>query len=109
MLSIDSETPTISLSLCLRFITGDSYSTHHCISYEKVAWASLTVSRDSHWFLFIYKALAGNLPSYITLLLCGPIVKSLAIARNVARPLVLQRSETYKDLYKSANVVKRQA
>ncbi len=30
----------------LRFITGDSYSTHHCILYEKVGWAPLTVRRD---------------------------------------------------------------
>ncbi len=53
----------------LRFITGDSYSTYHCILYEKVGWASLTVRCDSHWFLFIYKALNGNLSSYITTLL----------------------------------------
>lgn len=41
----------------LRFITGDSYSTHHCIFYEKIGWASPTVRRDRHLFLFIYKTL----------------------------------------------------
>lgn len=53
----------------LRFITGDSYSTHHCILYEKVGWAPLTVRRDRHWFIFIYRALIGKMPSYITSLL----------------------------------------
>ena len=38
----------------LRFITGDSYSTHHCILYNKVGWPSLATRRDQHWFLFIY-------------------------------------------------------
>lgn len=25
----------------LRFITGDSYNTHHCVVHEKVGWSSL--------------------------------------------------------------------
>ena len=39
----------------LRFITGDPYNTHHCILYEKVGWSSLSVRRETHWLLFIYK------------------------------------------------------
>ena len=53
----------------LRFITCDSYSTHHCTLYEKVGWTSLTVRRNRHWLLFIYKTLNGHLPSYISSLL----------------------------------------
>ena len=50
----------------LRFITGDFYSTHHCILYEKVKWSSLIDRCDRHMYLFSYKALIGKLPSYIT-------------------------------------------
>ena len=57
----------------LRFITGDSYSTHHCLLYEKVGWASLTVRRDRHWFLFIYKAL------YWQLAIIYPLLTELAL------------------------------
>lgn len=45
----------------LRFITGDVYSTHH-IQFDKVGWSSLSYGCD----LFIYEALIGNLPLYIT-------------------------------------------
>ena len=53
----------------LRFITGDRYLTHHCILYEKVGWPSLEVRREQHCLLFIYKALCGKLPLYLTSLL----------------------------------------
>lgn len=53
----------------LRFITGDPYSTHHCILNQKVSWPSLVVARDQHWFLFIYKLLMQLLPPYISSLL----------------------------------------
>ncbi len=53
----------------IRFITGDSYLTHHCVLYENVGWAPLALRRDRHWLLFIYKALIGKMPSYITSLL----------------------------------------
>ena len=50
----------------LRFITGDAYDTHHCLLYEKVGWSSLKERRDAHWHIFIYKALTGKLPRYLT-------------------------------------------
>ena len=50
----------------LRFITGDAYDTHHCVLYEKVGWSSLKERRDAHWHIFIYKALTGKLPPYLT-------------------------------------------
>ena len=53
----------------LRFITGSSYSTHHCVLYEKVGWAPLSVRRQKHWLLFIYKVLNGNMPPYLSTLL----------------------------------------
>ena len=53
----------------LRFITGDSYNTHHCDLYSKVGWPSLVVRRERHWVLFIYKALIGLLPNYISAML----------------------------------------
>ncbi len=52
----------------LRFITGNSYNTHHCDLYSKVGWPSLSNRRDRHWNLFILKAITGLLPSYINLL-----------------------------------------
>ena len=53
----------------LRFITGDSYDTHHCTLYSNVGWSSLAERRQSHWHLFIYKALIGKLPPYISVML----------------------------------------
>lgn len=41
----------------LRLITGDVYSAHHCILYNKV-WSSCLKGRlDTHWYLFNCKAL----------------------------------------------------
>ena len=53
----------------LRFITGESYSTHHCTLYDRVGWSSLSERRTKHWHQFIFKAIDGKLPPYITLLL----------------------------------------
>lgn len=49
-------------------MTGDTYSSHHRLLYEKVGSASLTVRRDRR-FLFVSKALDDDLPSDITSLL----------------------------------------
>ncbi len=43
----------------LRFITDCSFSTHHCSLYNRVAWSSLAVRRQMHWYLLIYKAILG--------------------------------------------------
>ena len=48
----------------LRFITGNPYNTHHCTLYTTVGWPSLSVRRDHHWFLYIYKALLKKSPPY---------------------------------------------
>ena len=53
----------------LRFITGDPYSTHHCTLYSRVGWPSLTARREQNCLIFIYKALLGTLPPYLTSLL----------------------------------------
>ena len=53
----------------LRFITGNSFRTHHCNLYLKVGWSSLAMRRKQHCCLFIYKALLGKLPGYISNLL----------------------------------------
>ena len=53
----------------IRFITGDSYDTHHCILYDRVGWSSLAERRKLHWHLFLYKAIIGDCPNYITSLL----------------------------------------
>ncbi len=56
----------------LRFITGDSYSTHHCILYNKVGWPSLSLRRDDQFFFIICKALIGRLPPNLnSLLVCN--------------------------------------
>ena len=41
----------------VRFITGDSCNTPHCILYQKVGWSSLKSHRSLHYSLFVYKAL----------------------------------------------------
>ena len=51
----------------LRFNTGVCYSTLHCILYENMLGAApLTVRSDSHWFLFLFKALKGDMPPFIS-------------------------------------------
>ena len=51
-----------------RFITPPTdsllvncYSTHHCILYENVWRAPLTVRRDSRWLMFLFKASKGDM------------------------------------------------
>ena len=39
---------------------------HYCSLYEKVGWARLTVRCNSQWFLFLFKALKGNMPPNIS-------------------------------------------
>ncbi len=53
----------------LRFITDCTFSTHHCILYNRVDWSSLAVRRQMHWYLLIYKAILGFLPSYLCCLI----------------------------------------
>ena len=53
----------------LRFIIGDSFLTHHCTLYGKVGWPSLTTCREQHCLLFMYKALCGKVPDYLSSLL----------------------------------------
>lgn len=53
----------------LRFITGDPFKTHHCSLYEKVGWTSLSLRRELHWFLFIFKSLIGKQPPYLSAML----------------------------------------
>ncbi len=51
----------------LRFITDCTFSTHHCILYNRVAWSSLAVRRQMHWYLLIYKAILGSAFEYAAL------------------------------------------
>ena len=55
----------------LRFVTGDSYDTHHCVLYANAGLSSLNERRERHLFiyLFIFKAIIGKLPPYISSLL----------------------------------------
>lgn len=53
----------------LRFITGEKFLTHHCVLYQKVGWPPLAVRRQQHCLLFIYQALCGKLPNYLSSLL----------------------------------------
>ena len=49
----------------LRYITNLRPLTHRCALYMRVGWPSLTQCRLSHWYVFIYKAILGQLPSYL--------------------------------------------
>ena len=53
----------------LGFIIGDGFLIHRCIVYEKVIWPSLTMRGEQHCLLFIYKALCGKFPLYLSWLL----------------------------------------
>lgn len=53
----------------LRFITNAKSCTHHCHHYEATGFSSLGLRRWFHWHIFIYKAINGNLPSYLNSLL----------------------------------------
>lgn len=48
----------------LRFITDCKFSTDHCELYKRVTWPSLIIQRKMYWYLLIYKAILGYLPSY---------------------------------------------
>ena len=50
----------------IRFITGDSFLTHHCTLYENVGWSSLTTRRELHCLQFIFKTLSGKGPEYLS-------------------------------------------
>ena len=53
----------------IRFITQANYDTHHCHLYQLVGWTSLALRRKLHWYQFIFKAISGKLPPYLTNLL----------------------------------------
>ena len=83
----------------LRFITGDPYNTHHCILYEKVGWSSLSVHQETKWLLFIYKALTGHMPSYITEMLS---VNNAVYQTRSSDWITLQVPRAFTELGKSA-------
>uniref|UniRef100_A0A669EEG1 Reverse transcriptase domain-containing protein n=1 Tax=Oreochromis niloticus TaxID=8128 RepID=A0A669EEG1_ORENI len=49
----------------LRFITNCRALTHCCDLYARVGWPALSSRRFAHWCIFIYKALLGQMPTYI--------------------------------------------
>ncbi len=63
----------------LRFIKDCKFSTHHCILYNRVAWSSLAVRRKMHWYLLIYKAILGFLPSYLCCLIQQKVVVNYSL------------------------------
>ncbi len=63
----------------LRFITDCKFSTHHCILYNRVAWSSLAVRRQMHWYLLIYKAILVFLPSYLSCLIHQKVVVNYSL------------------------------
>lgn len=50
----------------LRFVTSLKTLTHHCVLYERLGWTSLSLRRLKHWRIFIYKAMLGLLPRYLS-------------------------------------------
>ncbi len=72
----------------LRFITDSTFYTHHCILYNRVAWPSLAVRRQMHWYLSIYKVILGFLPSYLCCLIHPKVVVNYSL-----------RSQSFYNLY----------
>ena len=66
----------------LRFVTNCKVLTHHCTLYARAGLPSLTVRRLSHWYIFIYKAMLGKLPSYICSLISRRIVSVYCLRSN---------------------------
>ncbi len=50
----------------LRFVIKAEYSTHHCSLYSLSGWPPLSIRRQHHWLIFIYKAVIGLLSSYLS-------------------------------------------
>ncbi len=50
----------------LRFITKCVFLIHHCALYSKVSWTSLSTRWLAHWYIFIYKAILGKFPVYLS-------------------------------------------
>lgn len=66
-----ASTLAASFVLALRFTTGDSYYTHHCILYEKVGSVLLSARCNRHFFLllFIYEVLISIIHPHIVSIL----------------------------------------
>ncbi len=67
----------------LRFISDCKPSTHLCILYNRVGWSSLLIRRKMHWYLIIYKAILGMLPSYICCLIRQKIVEKYFLRSQI--------------------------
>ncbi len=48
----------------LRFVTGNNYGTHKCVLYVRASLPPLTERHSKHWYMLIFKAIAGLLPPY---------------------------------------------
>ncbi len=67
----------------LRFISDCKSSTHHCLLYNRVGWSSLLIRRKMHWYLIIYKAILGMLPSYLCCLIKQKIVEKYFLRSQI--------------------------
>ncbi len=83
----------------LRFISDCKPSTHHCISYNRVGWSSLLIRRKMHWYLIIYKAILGMLPSYLCCLIKQKIVEILPSLTKLLYSVPFVRSELGKKAF----------
>ena len=57
------------IAWCLKINLKLHSLSHHCTLYSKVNLPSLSIRRLSHLYIFIYKAIMGRLPVYISDLL----------------------------------------
>ena len=83
----------------IRFITGDAYRTHHCLLYDKVEWLSLENRRKLHLYMFIFKALIGKLPPYISAMFH---LKSHAYSTRSSRWITYETHRMNSDLGRTA-------
>ncbi len=78
----------------LRFITDCKCSTRHCTLYNRVAWSSLAVRRQMHWYLLIYKAILGFLPSYLCCLIHQKVVVNYSLCSQSFYNLYVPSAQT---------------
>ena len=83
----------------IRFITGDAFRTHHCLLYDKLGWLSLENRRKLHLYMFIFKALIGKLPPYISSMLS---LKSIPYSTRSSSWITYETPHMNSDLGKTA-------
>lgn len=81
----------------LSFITSTRSCTHHCDLYQMTARTPLSVCRQIHWTIFVYKFLV-NFPSYLMVTLQTKII--ISVRSELRHHLVIVLNHLRNDFQK---------